>query len=109
MIEKDVKRAVGKLLTEHGWFWWMPPAGAYGRSGASDFHAIRGGVFLAVETKVGKGKTTALQDRFLTNVSCNGGLSMVVNERNLVEFANAISNSLLPDEKLRETARRSCV
>lgn len=86
--EKDVKEEVKKLLTKHGWYYWMPPANAFGRGGISDFHALRNGVFLAIETKAGMRLTgrhapTVLQVRFIKAIRENGGRAMVVNESNL--------------------------
>ena len=81
--EKDVKTQVKKLLDKHSWFWFMPPANAYGRSGISDFCAIRNGVFLAIETKFGKGKVSPLQRGFLGSVMSQHAFGFVVNENNL--------------------------
>lgn len=86
--EKDVKREVRKILDRNKWFCWMPPANAYGQAGAADFNAIKGGIFMAVETKFGNNKPTALQDRFLVQIKIHGGISVVVNESNLDEFAD---------------------
>lgn len=78
--EADVKKAVKKLLDKHKWFWWMPPANGFGRTGISDFNAIRGGVFLAVETKFGNNKPTAMQLGFLNSVAAEDCFAFVVNE-----------------------------
>lgn len=84
--EKDVKREVKKLLDAHGWFWFMPPANGFGKAGISDFLAIRGGVFLALETKFGGNKPTALQVGFLNSIRTEKGFAFVVNEKNLDWF-----------------------
>lgn len=81
--EKDVKREVKKLLDAHEWFWFMPPANGYGKAGISDFLAIRAGVFLALETKFGGNKPTALQIGFLNSVQAEKGFAFVVSEKNL--------------------------
>lgn len=81
--EAGVKREVKKLLTKHGWYYWMPSANAFGTSGIADFNAVRSGKFLAIETKFGSNKPTPLQRRYLEQVAAHGGLTMVVNERNL--------------------------
>jgi Holliday junction resolvase len=78
--EAGVKREVRKLLAKHGWFVWMPPANGYGKAGISDFHALRDGKFLAIETKYGGNTTTALQAKFLDNIGLAGGWAIVVNE-----------------------------
>lgn len=81
--EKDVKKKVKALLDKHGWFYWMPPANAYGRSGISDFNVIKAGVFLAIETKFGPNKPTAMQTAFLNSINAEGGFGFVVNDNNL--------------------------
>ena len=78
--EKDVKREVKKLLTKHKWFYWMPAANAHGRSGCPDFLAMRGGVFLAVETKYKKNKPNGPQRAFGQSLLAEGAFSFVVNE-----------------------------
>lgn len=84
--EKDVKRDVKKLLDKHNWFWWMPAANGYGATGIADFNAIRGGVFLAVETKFGKNKPTVRQKAYLTSIQSETGIAFVVNEKTLPVF-----------------------
>ena len=84
--EKDVKAEVQKLLNKHKWFWFMPPANAYGRTGISDFIALRDGVALVVETKF-QSKPTAMQQAFLRSIAAEGGLAFVVDEKRLEIFA----------------------
>ena len=81
--EAHVKAAIKKLLTDAGWFWWMPPANAYGRAGISDFHALKDGRFLAIEAKFGSNTPTAMQIEFLKSVALHDGRYLVVNEKNL--------------------------
>jgi hypothetical protein len=82
-IEADVKKVVKEMLDEFGWTWWMPASNAFGVSGASDFHAIKDGMFLAIETKVKTNKPTALQKRFLEKVRSAAAFGFVVNEKRL--------------------------
>lgn len=84
--EAGVKREVKKLLTKHGWYYWMPSANAFGTSGIADFNAVRNGKFLAIETKFGSNKPTALQRRFLDSIAEHGGLAVVTTERTLEEL-----------------------
>ena len=84
--EADVKKRVKKLLEQHKWFWWMPPANGFGRTGIADFNALRDGVFIAVETKFGKNKPTPMQVGFLESVQAESGMSFVVNEQNISAF-----------------------
>lgn len=78
--EKHVKKAVKDLLNKYGWFWWMPPANGYGRSGISDFNALKSGVFLVIETKYGGNKPTHLQKAFIESIYAEQGLGFVVDE-----------------------------
>ena len=86
-IEKDVKREVKNLLDKHKWFWWMPPANAYGRSGISDFHALRGGIFMVIETKLAPNVPTAQQYGFIDSIETEGAFAFVVNQHNVKWFA----------------------
>jgi hypothetical protein len=85
--EGDVKKQIKKLLNQHGWFWWMPPANGFGRTGIADFNALRGGVFLAIEAKFGTNKPTVMQVGFLESVASEDGMAFVVNEKNLDALA----------------------
>ena len=86
-IEKDVKREVKKLLDANKWFWWMPPANGFGKAGISDFHALRAGVFMAVETKVKTNKPTPMQGAFLNSIAAEDGFAFVVNDTNIEWFS----------------------
>lgn len=85
--ESDVKKKVKELFNKHGFFWWMPPANGFGKAGTSDFHAIRSGVFIALETKFGSNKPTALQKAFLQSIKAEKGLAFVVDEGNIGHFS----------------------
>lgn len=80
--EKEVKAKVKKLLDHHGWFWFMPPSNAYGKSGIADIIALKNGVFMAIETKFGYNKPTALQIGFLNSIRQEDGFGFVVNDKN---------------------------
>jgi len=84
--EKKIKDKVRKLLTESGVYNFMPATHGYGRSGVPDIIACINGKFLAIETKAGKGTTTALQKRELDLIRKSGGVAMVINEDNLDEL-----------------------
>lgn len=81
--EKHVKADIKELLDKHGWFWWMPPANAYGKNGISDFHATKSGVFMAIEAKFGKNKPTELQKAFLESIRAEDGFGFVVDEERI--------------------------
>jgi len=80
--EADVKHAVKKILDELGCFYFMPPSGAFGRSGISDFLGLKNGKFFAIETKFGSNKPTPQQLKFGEKVMAHGGIFVWVNETN---------------------------
>lgn len=90
--EKDVKAQVKKLLDKYGWFWWMPPANGYGRVGISDFHALKNGVFLAIETKFGSNKPTVHQKAFLESINAESAFGFVVSDSNIGAFETFLVN-----------------
>jgi hypothetical protein len=90
--EKGVKHAVKKLLDQHGWFWWMPPANGFGKVGVSDFNALKHGVFLTIETKFGSNKPTVHQRAFLESVQAESGFAFVVNETNIDQLEIFLKN-----------------
>ncbi len=81
--EKDVKAQIKKLLGKHGWFYWMPPANGYGKSGIADILAIKDGVFVAIEAKFGKNKPSPMQSAFLMSIKAESGFGFVVNDKNI--------------------------
>lgn len=81
--EKDVKAAVKDLLKKDGWFYWMPAANGFGVTGVSDILAIRKGVFLAIETKFGGNKPTAMQVAFLNSINAENAFGFVVDEKRI--------------------------
>lgn len=81
--EGKVKAAVKKLLDRHNIYYFMPATGGYGRSGVPDFICCVKGNFVAVETKAGKAKPTALQLREMEKIKDSGGLTFVINEDNV--------------------------
>lgn len=83
-VKKRVKEVLeGMYVAGIKIYYFMPPANGYGRAGIPDFVGIIDGRFFAIETKAGKGKTTALQDRELCRIREAGGIALVVNEENL--------------------------
>ena len=88
--EKDVKRDVKRMLDQHGWWHFMPPANVYGAGGIADILAVKNGHLLCIETKYGSGakggsvnapKATPLQEKFLREATAAGATAMVINER----------------------------
>ena len=89
--ESYVKAAVKKLLDKHGWFWWMPPANGFGQSGISDIHAVKAGMFMAVETKFGKRDPTAMQQGFLDSVRSANHFGFVVRDTTIEAFGEFLT------------------
>ena len=85
-LERDVKRAVKDYLTSLGACHFMPPAGEFGRAGVSDIIAVVKGKALAIETKFGIRKPTALQLEFGRRWQEAGGYFFVVSDRNLEDW-----------------------
>ena len=83
--EKKVKEKIKQILKARGAVYCMPATGGFGKSGVSDFIVCYKGYFIAIEAKAGKGTTTALQDKWLNEVSEAGGISLVINEGNIDE------------------------
>lgn len=81
-LEGDVKADVKKLLDDHGWFWFMPPASQYSKVGIADILCVKHGMFMSIETKRGKGKPepTANQIGFLQSIKSHNHFAFVVNE-----------------------------
>jgi hypothetical protein len=84
--EGKVKATVRKLLAQHGAYYAMPFGAGFGAAGVPDFLCCVDGVFLAIETKAGKGKTTALQDRQIAAIQTAGGHALVIRETNINEL-----------------------
>ncbi len=85
--EGDVKKIVKKTLagTDRCW-WFMPPANGYGRAGIPDFVGWVNGMPFAVETKFGKGVTTANQNREINDATHAGGEVWIVRETNVDQW-----------------------
>ena len=81
--EKKVKKKVRALLDELGAYYVMPVTGGYGSQGAPDFLVCLKGKFVGIETKAGKGKTTALQDLNLQKIRDAGGVALVIYETDI--------------------------
>jgi hypothetical protein len=82
--EGDVKKRVKDVLkaTPNCW-WFMPSANGFGRSGIPDFVGHVNGHFFAVETKFGRGATTANQEREIRTIEQTNGQVWIVNEHNI--------------------------
>jgi Holliday junction resolvase len=88
--EKKVKQRVVAQLKELGAYYFYPVTGGFGSSGVPDVVCCLDGRFIGIECKAGKGKTTALQDKNLREISEAGGLAMVVNEDNVEQLTDLL-------------------
>lgn len=93
--ESKVKAKVVKLLKERGAYYAMPIGVGYGNAGVPDFLVCYEGVFIGIECKAGKGRTTALQDKHLEDIRTAGGKSLVVWEdlSELVKLLDVVASS----------------
>mgnify|MGYP000097112750 CR=1 FL=1 len=79
--EGDVKKIVKNVLNDSEYCWWfMPAANGFGRSGIPDFIGCVNGSMFAVETKFGKGTTTANQEREISTLTRSGAKVWIVRE-----------------------------
>ena len=67
-----------KWLKSHGFRAWKNAASAYSEAGLCDVMAIRGGDFVAIETKSPGKKATGLQLKFLREMTDNGAKVAIV-------------------------------
>ena len=100
--EAKVKKDIRKILDEYDAWHCIPMGTGYGSAGVSDFIVCYKGYFIAIEAKAGKGTTTALQDKWLAEVSEAGGISLVINEGNInsVNVALNVVDRILLDTPL---------
>jgi len=84
--ERKVKDKVKKILKKLDCYYTMPVASGYGNSGVPDFLICCKGRFVAIECKAGSNKPTELQLLHLKNIADCGGVSMVVNEENVLQL-----------------------
>ena len=85
----------------------MPPANGYGKAGISDIHAIKAGVFLAIETKFGDRQPTPMQVAFLNSIRSQDAFGFVVNEKTLGWLAvwlEAFDRATIAQSKSEEVA-----
>lgn len=81
--EAAVKKKVRALLDAVDAYYVQPVTGGYGTQGAPDFLVCLKGKFIGIETKAGKGKTTALQDLNLQKIRDAGGVALVIYETDI--------------------------
>jgi Holliday junction resolvase len=89
--ESKVKSAVVKILKDHGVYYFFPATHGYGRSGVPDIICCYNSLFMGIECKAGKGKTTTLQEKELSKIRDAGGITFVVNEETIEELKQYLS------------------
>lgn len=90
--EGRVKNMVRKILDGADVYYFSPAANGYGRVGIPDFICCYRGLFIAIECKAGKGKTTALQDREISNIKDRGGIALAINEDNYAALVDVLDS-----------------
>ena len=88
--EADVKKHVKRLLKQYGVWYCMPSGTGFGTQGVPDFICCASGLFLAIETKFGKNKPTALQVLQIDEIEKAQGNTFVANEKNLHQLENLL-------------------
>ena len=88
--EAKVKAAVVKQLKAIGAYYFYPVTGGYGRSGVPDIVGCYRGAFFAIECKTVGNKPTPLQAKNMADITTAGGLTWVVDERNMRDVAEKL-------------------
>jgi hypothetical protein len=81
--EAKVKKEVVKQLKALDAYYFFPATGGYGKSGVPDVVGCYNGNFFGIECKAGKNTPTALQEMNLKEIANSGGISLVINEKNV--------------------------
>ena len=76
--EAKVKKQIRAILERVGAYYSMPIGSGFGNAGTPDFLVCHRGLFIGIEAKAGRGKTTALQEHNLNRIMQAGGeLSLI--------------------------------
>lgn len=96
--EGKVKDKIKVILKRHDVYYAMPIGTGFGNAGVPDFLCCvpPNGVFLAIEAKAGKGKTTALQDKHINSILECGGEALVVDEDGFSRLENLLKEMTTP-------------
>ena len=92
--EAKVKAKIKAILKAHNAYYAMPIGTGYGNSGVPDFLCCVNGKFVAIEAKAGKGETTALQEKNLSDINKAGGYTLIIRENNLERLTDVISECM---------------
>jgi penicillin-binding protein-related factor A (putative recombinase) len=107
-LESAVKEKINKLLTKHGWTHWPVAQSMYSQTGVADRHAVKEGVYMAIEAKRDKNHhPTENQKTWLRSIRAQDCFAFVVNDetiRDLEFFLEAYDCSVLAAMKRAEPA-----
>ncbi len=98
--EAKVKKVVVKQLRNLGAYYFYPVTGGYGRSGVPDIVGCYKGKFFGIECKAGKNVPTDLQRINLEDIDKQGGIALVVNEKNMHSIQDLFEPSDVNDKQL---------
>ena len=89
--EAKVKKVVISKLYAAKAYYFSPITGGYGKSGVPDIVGCLRGYFFGIECKAGnKVLCTPLQEKNLQDIKKAGGISLVINEKNMEDTVNLI-------------------
>jgi len=89
--EAKVKKNVVDQLKSMGAYYFYPVTGGYGRSGVPDIVGCYGGNFFGIECKAGDNEPTPLQRQNLDEIARQGGIALVVNEKNMRDVGKLLA------------------
>lgn len=92
--EGKVKARVKSILTSLGAWYAMPLGTAFGKRGVPDFLVCYKGKFFSIETKAGRGKTTALQEYEMARIRDAGGVTFIINEKNMEDLPRLMEENV---------------
>jgi hypothetical protein len=93
--EGKVKAKVKKILTDMGVEWCMPMGTGYGHAGVGDFVGCYLGRYVEIECKAGENEPTKLQWARLNRVMRAGGIALVINELNVSQLEEYLTNGTI--------------
>ena len=84
--EGKVKAKIKKVLDKYNVYYFSPVTGGFGRSGVPDLVCCISGRFFGIECKANGNKPTELQRKNLHDIDTNGGVALVIDDRNVDDW-----------------------